>query len=149
SSRDVYGGTYRLFRSVLHNFGLTFSFVETSNVREIERAMTRRTRLVWIESPTNPLLRITDIRAAAKSPITTELSASLTTPSRRPSSNGPLGSALTLSFIPQQNTWRDTQTWSGEPSASMNHRYISGLSSCKMPRARRLHPSIAFSRSEG
>jgi len=66
SSRDVYGGTYRLFRSVLQNFGLTFSFVETSNVREIERAMTRRTRLVWIESPTNPLLRITDIRAAAK-----------------------------------------------------------------------------------
>jgi cystathionine beta-lyase/cystathionine gamma-synthase len=66
SSRDVYGGTYRLFRSVLQNFGLTFSFVETSNVREIERAITRRTRLVWIESPTNPLLRITDIRAAAK-----------------------------------------------------------------------------------
>ena len=66
SSRDVYGGTYRLFNAVLQNFGLTFSFVETSNVREIERAMTRRTRLVWIESPTNPLLRITDIRAAAK-----------------------------------------------------------------------------------
>ena len=66
SSRDVYGGTYRLFRSVLQNFGLTFSFVETSSVREIERAITRRTRLVWIESPTNPLLRITDIRAAAK-----------------------------------------------------------------------------------
>ncbi|HEV8340779.1 MAG TPA: cystathionine gamma-synthase [Candidatus Binatia bacterium] len=66
SSRDVYGGTYRLFRSVLQDFGLTFSFVETSSVREIERAITRRTRLVWIESPTNPLLRITDISAAAK-----------------------------------------------------------------------------------
>jgi cystathionine gamma-lyase len=66
SSRDVYGGTYRLFRSVLQDFGLTFSFVETSSVREIERAMTRRTRVVWIESPTNPLLRITDISAAAK-----------------------------------------------------------------------------------
>ena len=66
SSRDVYGGTYRLFRSVLQDFGLTFSFVETSNVRDVERAMTRRTRLVWLESPSNPLLRITDIRAAAK-----------------------------------------------------------------------------------
>src|ERR1051325_9820130 len=66
SSRDVYGGTYRLFRAVLENFGLTFSFVETSSVREIERAVTRHTRLVWIESPTNPLLRISDIRAAAK-----------------------------------------------------------------------------------
>ncbi|HWP60676.1 MAG TPA: cystathionine gamma-synthase [Candidatus Acidoferrales bacterium] len=65
SSRDVYGGTYRLFMRVLRDFGLSFSFVETSNVAEIERAMTRQTRLVWIESPTNPLLRITDIAAAA------------------------------------------------------------------------------------
>src|SRR5438046_1678392 len=66
SSRDVYGGTYRLFRCVLQDFGLTFSFVATSNVKEIERVMTRHTRLVWIESLTNPLLRITDIRAAAE-----------------------------------------------------------------------------------
>ena len=65
-SRDVYGGTYRLFRRVLQNFGLTFSFVETSSIKEVERVMTRHTRLVWIESPTNPLLRITDIRAAAE-----------------------------------------------------------------------------------
>ena len=66
SSRDVYGGTYRLFRAVLESFGLTFSFVETSNIGEVQRAVTRRTRLVWLESPTNPLLRISDIRAAAK-----------------------------------------------------------------------------------
>jgi cystathionine beta-lyase/cystathionine gamma-synthase len=65
SSRDVYGGTYRLFTRVLQRFGLTFSFVETSNLKAIERAVTKNTRLVWIESPTNPLLRITDIRAAA------------------------------------------------------------------------------------
>jgi cystathionine beta-lyase/cystathionine gamma-synthase len=66
SSRDVYGGTYRLFKRVLENLGLTFSFVETAELGEIERAVTRRTRLLWIESPTNPLLRITDIRGAAK-----------------------------------------------------------------------------------
>jgi cystathionine gamma-lyase len=66
SSRDVYGGTYRIFRRVFENFGLKFSFVETSDVRQIERAVTRRTRLLWIESPTNPLLRITDIKAAAQ-----------------------------------------------------------------------------------
>lgn len=66
SSRDVYGGTYRLFRRVLEDFGLTFSFVETSSVNEIERVVTGHTRLVWIESPTNPLLQITDIRAAAQ-----------------------------------------------------------------------------------
>ena len=66
SSRDVYGGTYRIFRRLFENFGLRFSFVETSDVRQIERAATRRTRLLWVESPTNPLLRITDIRAAAE-----------------------------------------------------------------------------------
>jgi cystathionine beta-lyase/cystathionine gamma-synthase len=66
SSRDVYGGTYRLFKQVLEDFGLAFSFVETSNLKTVERAVTKRTRLLWIESPTNPLLRIADIRAAAK-----------------------------------------------------------------------------------
>ncbi|MBI4525143.1 MAG: cystathionine gamma-synthase [Deltaproteobacteria bacterium] len=66
SSRDLYGGTHRLFRRGFENFGITFSFVDTSELKEIERAMTRQTRLVWIESPTNPLLRITDIRAAAR-----------------------------------------------------------------------------------
>jgi len=66
SSRDVYGGTYRIFRRVFEAFSLKFSFVETSDVRKIERAITRRTGLVWIESPTNPLLRITDIKAAAE-----------------------------------------------------------------------------------
>ncbi len=66
SSRDVYGGTYRVFKRVFENFGVRFSSVETSDVNEIERAMTKRTRLVWIESPTNPLLRITDIQAAAE-----------------------------------------------------------------------------------
>ncbi|MGH7817839.1 MAG: aminotransferase class I/II-fold pyridoxal phosphate-dependent enzyme, partial [Candidatus Binatia bacterium] len=65
-SRDVYGGTYRLFMRVLERFGLTFSFVETSNLKALERAVTKRTRLIWIESPTNPLLRITDIRRAAQ-----------------------------------------------------------------------------------
>jgi cystathionine beta-lyase/cystathionine gamma-synthase len=66
SSRDVYGGSYRLFIRVLEPFGLKFSFVETSNLKMLEKAITRKTRLVWIESPSNPLLRITDIRAAAK-----------------------------------------------------------------------------------
>jgi len=66
SSRDVYGGTYRIFRRVFEEFGLEFSFVETSDIGQISRAVNRRTRLVWLESPTNPLLRITDIEAAAE-----------------------------------------------------------------------------------
>jgi len=66
SARDVYGGTYRLFEQVLRPFGLRFTFVETSDARRIERAVTRRTTVVWIESPTNPLLRITDLERAAE-----------------------------------------------------------------------------------
>jgi cystathionine gamma-lyase len=66
SARDVYGGTYRLFERVFKNFGVTFTFVETSDLYQIKRSLTKRTRMVWIESPTNPLLRITDIRGAAK-----------------------------------------------------------------------------------
>lgn len=65
SSRDIYGGTYRIFRRVFEKHGLGFSFVDTSDLKALKGAMTRRTRLVWIESPTNPLLHITDIRAAA------------------------------------------------------------------------------------
>ena len=66
SSRDVYGCTHRLFKRVLENFGLNFSFVETSSLTEIEGAITQRTRLAWFWSPTNPLLRITDIAGVAQ-----------------------------------------------------------------------------------
>jgi cystathionine beta-lyase/cystathionine gamma-synthase len=65
-SRDVYGGTFRLFERVLRPFGLSFSFVETSDLGELEQAMTPHTKMVWIETPTNPLLRITDLTGAAK-----------------------------------------------------------------------------------
>lgn len=66
SARDVYGGTYRLFERVFANFGLTFTFVETSDLKQIQKAITRKTKMVWIESPTNPLLKITDIKGASK-----------------------------------------------------------------------------------
>jgi len=62
---DLYGGTYRLFKQVLEPMGLTFSFVDPSLPEVLERAGTDRTRMVWIESPTNPLLRLIDITAAA------------------------------------------------------------------------------------
>ena len=53
---DLYGGTYRLFRRVLEPMGLSFSFVDGSDLPALERALTEQTRMVWIESPTNPLL---------------------------------------------------------------------------------------------
>lgn len=66
SARDVYGGTYRLFENVMRPFGLTFTFVETSDLRQLERAIRAKTKVVWIESPTNPLLRVTDLKKAAR-----------------------------------------------------------------------------------
>jgi len=66
SSHDVYGGTYRVFEKIFRDWGLEFSFVDTSRVEEIEGALRPETRMVWIETPTNPLLRITDLREAAR-----------------------------------------------------------------------------------
>ena len=58
---DLYGGTYRLFRRVLEPMGLTFSFADGSKLDAVERALNERTRLIWVESPTNPLLKLVDI----------------------------------------------------------------------------------------
>ena len=63
---DLYGGTYRVFTKVFARFGVTFSFVDTTDLNAVEAAFTDRTKLVWIETPSNPLLKITDIRALAK-----------------------------------------------------------------------------------
>jgi cystathionine gamma-lyase len=62
---DVYGGTFRLFNRVMGRYGLTFTAVDATRPGAIEQAMTDRTKVVWIESPTNPLLRVVDIAAAA------------------------------------------------------------------------------------
>lgn len=64
-SENMYGGVFRLFDKVLQNFGLTFSWVDTRDPQRIADAMTPATRLVFVETPSNPLMRITDLRAAA------------------------------------------------------------------------------------
>src|SRR5437763_9910348 len=63
---DVYGGTFRLFDKVLKRFGMTFTAVDASDVDQVEAAMTDKTRMVWLESPTNPLLRVVDIDAVSE-----------------------------------------------------------------------------------
>jgi len=64
-THNVYGGTYRLFEMVLKQYGLVFRFVDTAELKEVERALTPKTKLVYLESPTNPMLRVTDIRKVA------------------------------------------------------------------------------------
>ena len=64
-SDNTYGGTFRLFDKVLRRYNLTFSYVDTSKLDEVERAFTSSTRLLFVETPTNPVMRITDLAAAA------------------------------------------------------------------------------------
>jgi len=65
AGRDLYGGSYRLFTKVYAKFGVRFTFVDTSDVKAIEAAIEPATKLLWLETPSNPLLTITDIKAAA------------------------------------------------------------------------------------
>lgn len=62
---DMYGGTYRLFSKVFEKFGIRFKYVDTTNVKNVESAISDKTKLLWIETPTNPLMNITDIEAMA------------------------------------------------------------------------------------
>jgi len=62
---DMYGGTYRLFTKVFEKFGIKFIYVDTTDVSTISKAITGKTKLVWLETPTNPLMNITDIAAVA------------------------------------------------------------------------------------
>src|SRR3954469_20145501 len=64
-SDNTYGGTFRLFDKVLRRYQLTFTYVDTSNLKEVERAFTPATRMLFVETPTNPMFKITDLRAAA------------------------------------------------------------------------------------
>src|SRR6267154_4927065 len=64
-SDNTYGGTFRLFDKVLTRYELSFSYVDTSKLDEVERAITPATRMVFVETPTNPVMRLTDLRAAA------------------------------------------------------------------------------------
>ena len=66
AGNDVYGGTFRLFDKVLRRFSLDFTFADTTDPESVAEAMTPSTRLVWLETPTNPFLRVTDIRAVSE-----------------------------------------------------------------------------------
>lgn len=65
AANDMYGGTYRLFTKVFEKFGISFRYVDTTNPDNIAAVISAKTKLVWIETPTNPLMNITDIKAVA------------------------------------------------------------------------------------
>lgn len=64
-ANDMYGGTYRLFTKVFEKFGIKFKYVDTTHPENVSAALTANSKLIWIETPTNPLMNITDIAAIA------------------------------------------------------------------------------------
>lgn len=65
STNDLYGGTYRLFTKIFEGFGLKFKFVDMRDAASVEQHITKNTKLLWVETPTNPMLNIIDIGAMA------------------------------------------------------------------------------------
>ena len=65
AANDMYGGTYRLFTKVFEKFGIKFIYVDTTDAANIKAAVTASTKLIWIETPTNPLMNITDLAAVS------------------------------------------------------------------------------------
>jgi cystathionine beta-lyase/cystathionine gamma-synthase len=63
AAHDMYGGSFRLFSKVHEKMGIKFNYVDTSNPENVVHAMTAKTKLIWVETPTNPLMNITDIEA--------------------------------------------------------------------------------------
>ena len=65
AASDMYGGSYRLFSKVWQRYGIKFNYVDTTNTDNIQAAINEHTKLIWVETPTNPLMNITDIEAVA------------------------------------------------------------------------------------
>ena len=66
STNDLYGGTYRLFTKIFENYGIKFHFIGMEQSENIEKHVNSKTKMIWVETPTNPMLNIIDIAAAAK-----------------------------------------------------------------------------------
>jgi len=66
STNDLYGGTFRLFKTIFEKYGIKFHFVGMSDPSEVEAAVNKNTKLIWVETPTNPMINIIDIEAMAK-----------------------------------------------------------------------------------
>jgi cystathionine beta-lyase len=66
STNDLYGGSYRLFKQVFEKYGITFHFIGMQDAHKIEEHINDKTKLIWIETPTNPMMNIIDIKAISK-----------------------------------------------------------------------------------
>jgi cystathionine beta-lyase/cystathionine gamma-synthase len=65
AASDMYGGTYRLFTKIFEKFGIKFNYTDTTNTDNIKKLVSKKTKLIWLETPTNPLMNISDITAVS------------------------------------------------------------------------------------
>ena len=65
STNDLYGGSFRLFKTIFEKYGIVFHFVDMSDLHSVQEKLNSKTKLIWIETPTNPLLNIVDIKAVS------------------------------------------------------------------------------------
>lgn len=66
STNDLYGGSYRIFTKIFENYGIKFSFIGMENAADIGKFISEKTKLIWVETPTNPMMNVIDIDAVAK-----------------------------------------------------------------------------------
>lgn len=66
ATKNIYGGSYRLFEKVYKAFGIQFHFVDLQNAKDLEQHLDAKTKLIWIETPTNPMMNIIDVKAVSK-----------------------------------------------------------------------------------
>ncbi|KKN17898.1 hypothetical protein LCGC14_0961240, partial [marine sediment metagenome] len=66
STNDLYGGSYRIFKQIFEKYGITFHFIGMQNAENIEKYVNESTKLLWIETPTNPMMNVIDIKAVSK-----------------------------------------------------------------------------------
>ena len=66
STNDLYGGTYRLFTKIFQKYDIKFRFIPMGSIKNIESVITSKTKLIWVETPTNPMLNIIDVKAISK-----------------------------------------------------------------------------------
>jgi cystathionine beta-lyase len=66
STNDLYGGSYRIFKTIFEKYGIKFHFVDMQKLDEVEVLINHKTKLIWVETPTNPMMNIVDIRALSK-----------------------------------------------------------------------------------
>ena len=139
---NLYGGTPRLFNQVLANFGMEFTYVDTSDVNNVERAIRKNTRMVFVETPTNPLMALSDLQAIAKVCHARKVEVVVDNTFMSPYFQQPLALEQTWLCIPQQSSSMVIATDSAGSWSAPRKSSLKSWLSCKKPLARScLHSS--------